>query len=214
MSRGHRHVHPAPGGTAESRRYRALAVAVEELLVENGVLTAGEIARQVAAMDARTPARGARIVARAWTDAGFRARLLADAGAAAEALDIPTDGTPLVAVENTPDAHNLVVCTLCSCYPRAILGLPPEWYKSAAYRKRAIREPRAVLREFGTVIPPGVAVRVHDSTADMRYLVVPERPAGAEGWPEADLARLVSRDSMIGAARARDPVSVARPRAG
>lgn len=201
----HEHAHgPPPTGDPH---YRLLALAVEELLVENGVFTAEEHAAQIAAMDARTPARGARIVARAWTDPAYAARLLANAAAAAEELDIATDGTPLVALANTPRVHNLVVCTLCSCYPRALLGLPPQWYKSAAYRRRAIREPRAVLRAFGTELPPGVEVRVHDSTADMRYLVVPERPAGTEGWREPELARLVSRDSMIGAARARQPDS-------
>ena len=200
---GRRHVHdrsPRP----PSRRHRALAAAVEALLVEKGVLTAEEMARQVAAMDARTPARGARMVARAWTDPGYAARLRADAAAAAEELDVPTDGTPLVAVENAPDTHNLVVCTLCSCYPRAILGLPPDWYKTPEYRRRAVREPRAVLREFGLDLPAGVAVRVHDSTADMRYLVVPERPAGTAGWSADRLARLVTRDSMIGVSRARE----------
>ena len=200
---GRRHVHdrsPRP----PSRRHRALAAAVEALLVEKGVLTAEEMARQVAAMDARTPARGARMVARAWTDPGYAARLRASAAAAAEELDVPTDGTPLVAVENAPDTHNLVVCTLCSCYPRAILGLPPDWYKTPEYRRRAVREPRAVLREFGLDLPSGVAVRVHDSTADMRYLVVPERPAGTEGWSAGRLARLVTRDSMIGVSRARE----------
>ena len=201
MSSGHAHGASAPGDPY----YRRLAVAVEELLIENGVLSADDVARQAAAMDARTPARGARMVARAWRDPAYRARLLADASAAAEELDVPTDGTPLVALENTPKVHNLVVCTLCSCYPRALLGLPPDWYKSAAYRKRAIREPRRVLREFGTGLAPGVAVRVHDSTADMRYLVIPERPAGTDGWAEAALARLVTRDSMIGVARAREP---------
>ncbi len=200
-----RHHGAEPPASNPGGRYRLLAVAVEELLVETGVLTAEEIATQVAEMDRRSPARGARMVARAWCDDAYRARLLADASAAAEALDIPVDGTPLVAVENTPGVHNLVVCTLCSCYPRAILGLPPDWYKMAAYRRRAVREPRKVLAEFGTDIPPDIAVRVHDSTADMRYLVVPERPSGTEGWNEDDLASLVTRDSMIGVARAREP---------
>ena len=200
---GRRHAHDR-SPHRPSRRHRALAAAVEALLVEKGVLTAEEMARQVAAMDARTPARGARMVARAWTDPGYAARLRADAAAAAEELDVPTDGTPLVAVENSPDTHNLVVCTLCSCYPRAILGLPPDWYKTPEYRRRAVREPRAVLREFGLDLPAGVAVRVHDSTADMRYLVVPERPAGTEGWTAGRLVRLVTRDSMIGVSRARE----------
>ncbi len=207
MGSGHNHAAMAPSDPAGP--YRLLAVAVEELLIENGVMSADEMARQIADMDARTPERGARMVARAWVDADYRARLLADASAAAEALDVPTDGTLLVAVENTPQVHNLVVCTLCSCYPRAILGLPPDWYKMPAYRRRAIRAPREVLREFGVEMPPEMEVRVHDSTADMRYIVVPERPAGTEGWDEARLSRLVSRDSMIGAARARDPAELA-----
>lgn len=200
-----RHHGAGPPASDPGGRYRLLAAAVEELLVETGVLTAEEIAAQVAEMDRRSPARGARMVARAWCDDGYRTRLLADASAAAEALEIPVDGTPLVAVENTPGVHNLVVCTLCSCYPRTILGLPPDWYKMAAYRRRAVREPRKVLAEFGTDIAPDIAVRVHDSTADMRYLVVPERPSGTEGWSEDDLASLVTRDSMIGVARAREP---------
>ena len=147
-----RHHGAGPPASDPGGRYRLLAVAVEELLVETGVLTAEEIAAQVAEMDRRSPARGARMVARAWCDDAYRTRLLADASAAAEALDIPVDGTPLVAVENTPGVHNLVVCTLCSCYPRAILGLPPDWYKMADYRRRAVREPRKVLAEFGTDI--------------------------------------------------------------
>ena len=134
-----------------------------------------------------------------------RFRLLADGGAAAEELGLPVDGTKLVVVENTPEQHNLIVCTLCSCYPRTILGLPPDWYKSVNYRKRAINEPRAVLAEFGTTIANSIAVRVHDSTADMRYLVLPLRPAGTDGWAEDKLADLVTRDSMIGVSLARDP---------
>jgi len=145
------------------------------------------------------------VVARAWVDPAFKARLLADGTAACLELGIDIRPTRLVAVENTPEVHNLIVCTLCSCYPRLLLGLPPDWYKSRAYRARAVREPRAVLAEFGTELPDGVTVRVHDSTADMRYLVIPMRPPGTEQLGEAELAALVTRDSMIGVALARRP---------
>lgn len=185
--------------------YQLLAEAVRELLTEKGIITADEMRRQMEDMDSRSPAGGARLVARAWTDPDYKARLLADGGAAAEELGLPVDGTKLVVVENTPEQHNLIVCTLCSCYPRAILGLPPDWYKSVNYRKRAINEPRAVLAEFGTTLDDSITVRVHDSTADMRYLVLPLRPAGTEGWAEDKLADLVTRDSMIGVSLARDP---------
>src|SRR6185312_5497893 len=168
------------------------------LLIEKRILTADEIRRTVEAMDARSPALGARVVARAWTDPAFKARLLGDGTAACEELGIRMGATKLVVVESTPAVHNLVVCTLCSCYPRALLGLPPDWYKSRSYRARAVREPRAVLREFGTELADDVTVRVHDSTADMRYLVLPVRPAGTEGWSEERLAALATRDSMVG----------------
>ena len=147
------------------------------------------------------------MVARAWVDSDYRIRLLLDGSAAAEELGIPVDGTRLIVVENTEEIHNLVVCTLCSCYPRNVLGLPPDWYKKTAYRARAVKEPRAVLAEFGTVLPNSVTVRVHDSTADMRYLVLPARPDGTEGWAEDKLAALVSRDSMIGVQAAKEPES-------
>jgi nitrile hydratase len=139
-------------------------------------------------------------VARAWVDPAFKARLLADGPAACRELGIELDGMRLTVVEDTPELHNLIVCTLCSCYPRALLGLPPDWYKSVNYRRRAVNEPRAVLAEFGTRVPDGVAVRVHDSTAELRYIVLPLRPAGTEGMSEAELARLVTRDAMIGVA--------------
>jgi len=156
-------------------------------------------------MDGRVPEQGARVVAKAWTDPAFKARLLANGAAACRELGIDMGATHLVVLENKPDLHNVVVCTLCSCYPRMVLGLPPDWYKSRSYRSRVVREPRAVLAEFGTGIPDHVAVRVHDSTADMRYLVLPERPQGTEGWSEERLAALVTRDSMIGVARANEP---------
>ncbi len=192
-----------PGGDRPPTDYEALETAVRELLIEKGVFTADEVRRAIEAMDARGPAQGARMVARAWVDAGYRERLLADGGAAARELGIDVGATRLVAVENTPRIHNLIVCTLCSCYPRRVLGLPPGWYKSTAYRSRAVREPRAVLAEFGTELAPEVEVRVHDSTAELRYLVLPLRPAGTEAMSEADLAVLVTRDSMIGVAPAR-----------
>ena len=185
--------------------YELLETAVRELLIEKGMLTADEVRGAIEAMDARGPAEGARIVARAWTDAGYRERLLADGGAAAQELGIDVGPTLLVVVENTPRIHNLIVCTLCSCYPRMVLGLPPDWYKSKAYRSRAVREPRAVLAEFGTEVAAEVYVRVHDSTAELRYLVLPLRPAGTDDWSEAALADLVTRDAMIGVARARTP---------
>jgi len=182
-----------------------MEIAVRELLIEKGIVTADAIRRAIEAMDARTPEQGARIVARAWRDAAFKQRLLDNGTAACKELGIEMGPTRLVVVENTPVVHNLIVCTLCSCYPRMVLGLPPDWYKSRAYRGRAVREPRAVLAEFGTVIAPEIIVRVHDSTADMRYLVLPERPAGSDGMSEAALAALVTRDSMIGVAFARQP---------
>jgi nitrile hydratase len=178
---------------------------VRELLIEKGIVTADAIRAAIEAMDARSPAEGARIVARAWRDPAFKQRLLDNGTAACQELGIEMGPTRLVVVENTPEVHNLIVCTLCSCYPRMVLGLPPDWYKSRAYRSRAVREPRAVLAEFGTALAADVTVRVHDSTADMRYLVLPLRPAGSDAMSEAELAALVTRDSMIGVATARRP---------
>ena len=194
-SHGHPHasIEDAPLGY-----YARMQEAVQELLIESGVLTADEIRRAVEAMDERSPAQGARVIARAWTDPVFKARLLAGGTAACRELGIEIGPTRLIVVENTPDLHNLVVCTLCSCYPRMLLGLPPDWYKSRAYRSRAVREPRAVLREFGTQLPADVEVRIHDSTADMRYLVLPRRPEGTDALDEEALGALVSRDAMIG----------------
>jgi nitrile hydratase len=189
--------------------YQLLAEAVRELLIEKGVMTADEIRRAVERMDARSPDLGARMVARAWVDPDYKARMLSNGSAAAEELGIAVDGTRLVVVENTDDIHNVIVCTLCSCYPRTILGLPPDWYKSRNYRSRTVREPRTVLAEFGTEVAGDVELRVHDSTADMRYLVLPARPADTEGWSEERLARLVTRDSMIGVARPLTPAQLA-----
>jgi nitrile hydratase len=179
--------------------------AVRNLLIARGILTAAEIRAQIEAMDSRGEHLGARVVVRAWTDPGFAARLAADAGAAVEELGLSRGETVLTALFNTPDVHNLVVCTLCSCYPRSVLGRPPAWYKSRAYRARAVRDPRGVLAEFGTHLPEGTSIRVHDSNAELRYLVVPRRPVGTEGWDAAKLEQLVTRDAMIGVTEARQP---------
>jgi nitrile hydratase len=199
--RDHDHPHPTrPDQDDRLTYYQTMEIAVRELLVEKGILTADQIRRQVEDMDNRTPLRGAKVVARAWTDSGFRARLLAEGNPALEEIGLDRGPYRLVVVENTPAVHNVIVCTLCSCYPRWLLGLPPDWYKNRNYRSRVVREPRSVLREFGLDLPDDVTVRVHDSTADMRYLVLPARPAGTEGWSEEQLAALVTRDTMIGVA--------------
>lgn len=203
----HAHDHNAPPQPDDKVHgyYQILGIALKELLIEDGVVTADEVRAAMEARDSIDPARGARIVARAWTDPDFKARLLADANAAAAEMGTPVDNTHLVAVENTEEVHNVIVCTLCSCYPRELLGLPPSWYKSRDYRARVVREPRAVLEEFGTEIGDGKEIRVHDSTADMRYIVIPERPAGTKGMDEEALAELVTRDSMIGVTEAKAP---------
>jgi nitrile hydratase len=184
--------------SASAGYYRRMQAAVEELLVLRGVVTREQIDAQIAAMQERNHERGGMLVARAWVDPAFKARLLADVRSAAAELGIDIGPIPIVAIENTPTTHNVIVCTLCSCYPRMLLGVPPHWYKSREYRSRVVREPRAVLDEFGTTLPEGVDVRVHDSTADMRYMIVPLRPAGTEHLAEAELAKLVTRDSLIG----------------
>ncbi len=182
--------------------------AIQALLIEKGIVTADELRQQEEVMDALGPTLGAKVVAKAWVDPAFKARLLADAKTAITELDIEPDPmTTLVAVDNQENLHNVVVCTLCSCYPRALLGLPPAWYKSLEYCSRVVSEPRGVLQEFGLELDPGIEVRVYDSTADIRYLVIPERPAGTEGMTEAELAELVTRDSMIGVAKASTPVA-------
>ena len=180
--------------------------AIRDLLIERGVLSGDDIQAQIDYMDARSPANGARLVARAWTDPAFKQRLLSDPKAACAEMGIDASGlVEFVVLENTEQVHNLVVCTLCSCYPRPILGRPPDWYKSFAYRSRAVVEPRAVMREFGTELPDSVEVRVFDSSADIRYLVLPLRPPGTEGMSEEELATLVTRDAMIGVARVMSP---------
>ena len=176
-----------------------LLAAVRLLLREKGIATAGEIAERVRVTDEATPERGARIVAKAWTDPAFRSLLLRDGTAAVESVGVPMRGLPPLGVlENTAELHHLVVCTLCSCYPRAVLGYPPLWFKSAAYRARAVRDPRGTLAEWGTPLPASTRIRVVDSTADYRWMVLPMRPPGTEGWDEARLAGLVREGDMIG----------------
>jgi len=196
---GHDHLHAETGLSGRPGYYDIMETAVRELLVERQLIGPDEIRRQIELLDSRTPALGAKVVARAWVDAAFRARLLADGRKACEELGISFyDDTQLIVLENTDKVHNLIVCTLCSCYPRPVLGLPPDWYKLKPYRSRAVSEPRAVLAEFGTIIPDDVEIRVSDSTAMVRYLVLPKRPEGTEDYSEEQLAALVTRDTMIG----------------
>lgn len=200
----HDHAPPQPDDKVHSY-YQILGIALKELLIEKGVVTADEVRAAIEARDSITPANGAKLVARAWVDPAYRERLLSDANAAAAELGYPLPTTRLIALENTENVHNVVVCTLCSCYPRELLGLPPAWYKSKGYRARIVREPRSVLSEFGVQTPDDVEVRVRDSTADLRYLVVPRRPAGTERLSEEQLAALVTRDAMIGVAVVKPP---------
>jgi len=203
-TRNHHHGHPHPGTRPDAddtlTHYQVMEIAVRELLIEKGVLSADAVRREVEKMDARSPAQGARVVARSWIDPVFKSKLLALGNDALVDLGLERGPYKLVVVENMADVHNVVVCTLCSCYPRWLLGLPPDWYKSRNYRSRTVREPRAVLREFGLDLPDDITVRVHDSTADMRYLVLPARPTGTEGWSEDQLSSIVTRDCMIGVA--------------
>jgi hypothetical protein len=176
--------------------------ALQALLIRKGILSAGEVTLEIQNIEAPGTHLGAKIVARAWVDPAFKARLLENGKNGASELGIKIGEAQLVAVENTAEVHNLIVCTLCSCYPRSILGQPPSWYISKAYRARAVREPAAVLREFGLTLPPGTAIHVHDSNADMRFLVLPLRPPGTEHLDEDGLRAIVTRDSMIGVAQA------------
>jgi nitrile hydratase len=211
VSHGHDHPHDhdhEPIGHDGEPPAAARARALEELLVGKGVITREAVRRGIDWLVSRSPADGARLVARAWIDPDFKQRLLADAREAAAELGLNAGPSPVVsAVENTEEVHHMVVCTLCSCYPRALLGPPPAWYKSLAYRSRAVSEPRSVLAEFGVELDPGVELRVLDSTADIRYLVVPRRPEGTEGLSEEELAALVTRDSMIGVAQPAGPAA-------
>ena len=179
-------------------RYGIMEMAVRELLIEKDLVDPDEFRQRLEHLDEISPAMGAKVVARAWTDPDFKARLLKDGSEAVTDFGIIMGHVTLYVVENTPDLHNIVVCTLCSCYPKGLLGTPPDWYKSRNYRTRTVSEPRKVLMDFGTHIPDTMQVRVHDSTADMRYMVLPERPAGTDGMSVEELEKLVTRDSMIG----------------
>ena len=200
--------HAHPGIDTEELGWHARRVrAMETLLAEKGIITVAEVQRNVDAVESRSPADGARVVARAWRDPQFKSRLLAEPEAALADLgyQLPYPTPKLAVAENTAAVHHLVVCTLCSCYPRALLGRPPDWYKSFAYRSRAVSDPRGVLREFGTEIPASAQVIVLDSTADLRYLILPQRPPGADNLSEDELAALVTRDSMIGVSHPLTP---------
>lgn len=185
--------------------FQLMEISLRELLVEKGILTNAQVDAEVEDMRRRTPERGAKVVARAWVDPSFKKRLLDNGTKACEELGLDIPALKLVVVENTPEVHNAIVCTLCSCYPRMLLGIPPDWYKSRNYRSRMVREPRAVLREFGLRLSENIQIRVHDSSADMRYMVLPMRPAGTDNWSEERLASLVNRDSMIGVAVPKGP---------
>lgn len=204
---GHDHPHePITNGDEPAAAARARAL--EALLVEKGLIEREDVRREIDVLVSRSPADGARLVARAWVDPEFRERLLQDARSAALELGLDPGPSPVVvAVENTEDVHNMVVCTLCSCYPRALLGPPPDWYKSLPYRSRAVSDPRGVLDEFGLELDDDVELRVFDSTADIRYLVIPRRPGGTESLGEDELAALVTRDAMIGVAEPIAPAT-------
>ena len=198
----HDHDHAPVQEPPVAMRVHALA----DRLVDEGVVTREELRERIDWLVSRSPADGARLVARAWLDAEFKQRLLADAREAALEIGLDPGPSPIVvALENTDDVHHMVVCTLCSCYPKALLGPPPDWYKSLPYRSRAVSDPRGVLREFGVELADDVEVRVVDSTADIRYIVIPRRPGGTDGMDEEELASLVTRDSMIGVAQPREP---------
>ena len=203
MTHDHNHDHDHdPITTGDESPVATRVRVLEELLVEKAVVDRSDLRRRMDWLVSRSPADGARLVARAWVDDDFKARLLADARAATLELGLDPGPSPVVvALENTADVHHVVVCTLCSCYPKALLGPPPEWYKSLSYRSRAVSDPRGVLHEFGVELDDDTEVRVVDSTADIRYLVIPRRPTGTESSSEDDLARLVTRDSMIGVAQ-------------
>ena len=205
-SQAHGHTPSPEAVDAKPSYYEIMETAVRELLVEKEVIGPGEIRRMLEVMDSRTPALGAKVVARAWVDPEFRTRLLANGRAACEELGIDFfEDTQLIVLENTDKVHNLICCTLCSCYPREIMGLPPDWYKLKPYRARAVKEPRSLLAEFGTIIPEDVEIRVSDSTAMVRFLVLPQRPQGTDNWSEEQLAGLVTRDAMIGVVRVEIP---------
>jgi nitrile hydratase alpha subunit len=209
MSHDHPHDHEHEHDEGPPSEHEIMTRAMQELLEEKGLITADEVRRRMELFEEEFPQRGSKVIAHAWADAAFRRRLLEDGKAACAEWGLDLEADRLIAVENTPAVHNIIVCTLCSCYPRALLGMPPTWYKSENYRRRVVREPRAVLKEFGTSIPENVSIRVHDSNADMRYVVVPMRPKGTEGWSEERLASILTRDTLVGVAIPK--IEVARP---
>ncbi|MBM3504954.1 MAG: nitrile hydratase subunit alpha [Alphaproteobacteria bacterium] len=196
------HDHRPPQPDDPVSRYEALEQALRELLIEKGVVTADGLRRTMEVLESASPENGARIVARAWSDPAFKELLLQDGQAAVASLGMGPTGR-FVVVENTPERHNVIVCTLCSCYPRFVLGFPPAWYKSRDYRARVVHEPRAVLAEFGLKLSDDTEVVVSDSTAEIRYMVLPQQPPETKGWPEEKLAGLITRDCLIGTAVAR-----------
>jgi nitrile hydratase len=206
---GHPPTHPKQPDIEDTpfTEYQVIAQALEELLLAKGVFTADGMRQGLEEMATGSPANGGRLVARCWVDPAFEVRVLRSVNAAAVELGLTPGPIPIHAVKNTPQVHNVIVCTLCSCYPVALLGSSPDWYKSRAYRSRVVREPRAVLEEFGTHLPDDVEVRVHDSTAERRYIVIPIRPAGTEGLNAAELTACVTRDCLIGTALPRVPQS-------
>jgi nitrile hydratase len=196
----HAHSHPHDEDEGPPSEHEIMSRALQELLEEKGLVTAEQVRKRMELFEQEFPQRGSRVVAHAWADPAFKQRLLEDGKAACAEWGIDLEADRLIAVENTAQVHNVVVCTLCSCYPRALLGMPPTWYKSENYRRRVVREPRAVLKEFGTLLPEHVSIRVHDSNADMRYVVVPMRPKDTEGWSEEQLASILTRDTLVGVA--------------
>tara|TARA_Y100000746_G_C15416181_1_gene412375 strand:+ start:226 stop:864 length:639 start_codon:yes stop_codon:yes gene_type:complete len=198
--------HPYQEDNDEPLTYwQTMEISIRELLIEKGRFLSSEISEQIDLMDSRSPSDGAAVVAKAWMDPQFKKRLLQNGVSAVAEMGLDLGPMHLVVVENTEEVHNLIVCTLCSCYPRNLLGLPPDWYKTREYRSRAVKEPRSVLNEFGVFLPEKTSVRVHDSTADMRYIVLPKRPESTSGLTETELASLVTRDSMIGTGIIKEP---------
>ncbi|MFC3559084.1 nitrile hydratase subunit alpha [Pedobacter jamesrossensis] len=195
----HPHDHSPIQEDEQPGYYEILEITIRELLIEKGIIGSEDVRKQIEVLDSRSPVLGSKLVVKAWKDPEFKKRLLANGNTAAEEMGITIyDDTAFTVLEDTPSVHHMIVCTLCSCYPRAVLGLPPDWYKSKQYRSRAIKEPRAVLAEFGTIIPDDIQVIINDSTANQRYMVLPLRPAGTENFSDEQLEAIVTRDTMIG----------------